>query len=71
MSCSKCIIYKYITKRCKIFAECFTILCLFCSVTCIFKKDNISIFHSFNCCFCIWSYYFRICCEFYFLSEKF
>ena len=71
MSCSECIIYKYITKRGKIFAECLTILCLFCSITCILKKDNVSVLHSCNCSSCIWSYNFRICCKFNFLSKKF
>ena len=70
MSCSECIVYEYIAKRSKVFAECFTVLCLFCSVTCVFKKNNISVFHSFNSCFCVWSNYFRISCKFNFLSKE-
>ena len=40
-------------------------------VTCVFKEDNISIFHLSYCCFRIWSNNFRISCKFYFLSKKF
>ncbi len=40
VSCTKCIVYKYITKRSKFFAECISVLCLFCSVTCILKKNT-------------------------------
>ena len=69
--CSECIVNKYVAKRSEIFTECIFILCLFCSVTCVFKEDNISIFHLSYCCFRIWSNNFRISCKFYFLSQQF
>ena len=71
MCCTKCIIYKYVSKRSKFFGESLSVLCLFCTITCILKKNNISIFHSGYCCFCIVAYYVSICCKFYFLSKKF
>ena len=37
VSCTKCIIYKYITDRSKILRECFTVLCLLRSETCVLK----------------------------------
>ena len=68
MSRTKCIIYKYIAKRSKFFREGFTILCLFCSVTCVFKKDHVAILHCCNGCFCILADNVSVCCKFYFLT---
>ena len=70
VSGSECIVYEYITKRSKVFAELIFILCLFCTVTCILKKNYIAILHLSYSSFCVWSYYLRICCKFHFLSKK-
>ena len=69
VSCTKRIVYEYIAERSKLLAEFIFILCLFCAVTCIFKKNYISVIHCFYCSLCVWSYYFRICCKFHFLSK--
>ena len=71
VSCTKCIIYKYITKGSKFFAELISVLCFFCTVTCIFKKDNFSVFHFSYCCFYSIINNYRARNEFNFLSKKF
>ena len=71
VSRTKCVVYKYVAQRSQLFAECFAVLCLFCSVTCILKKDNISVFHSCDCSLCVLADYVSVCSEFYFLSEQF
>ena len=70
MSSTKCVIYKYIAERSKLFGECIAVLGLFCSVTGVLKKDNVAVFHGLYGCFCVRSDSFRICCEFYFPSKK-
>lgn len=56
------------TAAIRIFAECFAVLCFFCTVTCIFKKNYISIIHCFYSSLCVWSYYFRISSKLNFLT---
>ena len=70
VSSSECIIYEYIAERSKFFAELVFVLCLFCTVTCVLKKNYIAIFHLCYSSFCVRSYYLRICCKFYFLAKK-
>ena len=70
VSCTKCIIYEYITKGSKFFAELFTVLCFFCTVTCILKKNNISVFHISYCCSYSVINNNRTRNEFNFLSKK-
>ena len=70
VSCSKCIVYKYVAKGSKLFAELILVLCLFCTITCVLKKNYIAIFHLCYSSFCVRSYYLRICCKFYFLAKK-
>ena len=48
----------------QLFGECFAVLCLFCSVTCVLKKYNISVVHSLYSRFCVRPYNFRISCDF-------
>ena len=71
MSSTKCVVYENISQRSKFFGEIIFVLCLFCTITCILKKNYIAIFHSSNSSFCIFTNYVIICCEFYFLSQKF
>ncbi len=71
MSCTKSIIYKYVTQGSQFFRECFSVLCFFCAITSIFQKNYFSVLHSFHCSFCVWSNYFRISSKFNFLSQKF
>ena len=71
MSSTKCVVYENISQRSKFFGEIIFVLCLFCTITRILKKNYITIFHSSNSSFCIFTNYVIICCEFYFLSQKF
>ena len=70
VSSTECVVYEYIAERSKLFAEFFSVFCLLCTITCIFKKNYFSVIHCFYCSFCVWSYYFRISSKFYFLSKK-
>ena len=51
VSCSKCIVYKYVAKGSQIFAELILVLCLFCTVTCVLKKNYVAVFHCCYSCF--------------------
>ena len=70
MSSSECIIYEYVCKGSKILAESFSVLCFFCTITCIFKKNDFSVVHSVYCCFYCVVNNNRACNKFYFLSKK-
>ena len=70
VSCTKCVVYKYVTKRSKFFAEFITILCLFCTITSILKKNDLAVFHISYCCFYCVIYNNRARNEFNFLTEK-
>ena len=43
MCCTKCIIYKNITDGCQILRECLSVLSFLCTVTCVLKKNNLTI----------------------------
>ena len=71
VSCTKCIIYKYIADRSEIFRKRFTILCFFRTETCILKKNNITILHICYCSSCIIANNCVISSKLYFLTKKF
>ena len=70
VSSTKCIIYEYIAKGSKFFTELISVLCFFCTITCIFKKNNFSVFHVSYCCFYGIINNNRARNEFNFLSQK-
>ena len=70
MSGTESVVYKNVAQGSQLFGESFAVLGFFCSVTGILKKDNVSVLHSFYCCFCIRSNHFGICCKFYFLAKQ-
>ena len=67
---SECVVYIYVAQRSQLLAEFIFVLCLFCTVTCILKKDHIAVFHCLNSSLCVWSDYLRIRSKFYFLSKQ-
>ena len=70
VGCTKCVVYEYIAKGSQIFAELITVFGFFCTVTCVFKKDNFSVFHCLYSCSDSIINNNRARNEFNFLSEK-
>ena len=67
---SERVVHEYVCQRSKFLAELFAVLGLFRAITCILKKNDLAVLHSFYSLSYLVVNNNRACNEFHFLSEK-